>query len=376
MRIRPRHIIVALLAAITAFLLYAARLHTSATPSDNESGLAPPLDMSMEQAPQIALDTHHLDFGTIANDQAAETTVPVYNHGGGLLQITDVRSSCPVCTIGYFDPGKHRIPPGASARMNVKVNPEGIYGFHSQKTLTLWSNDPRNPHVVLTVEARVAPEFEVEPEHFDFGEIEKGTPARRSLVFRSITDSPVRIRKVSLNSDMEKTDVAPLITFDVEELPEADRRAPERPEYQITAAVSPEMGGGDFEISVFIHTDLKRFSPFRTVAKGRVITPYEVTLDQETSELHLRGRASGMITVRGERPVSVSDIRSEHGVVEIQQNRESPEATQIRCAASETLKRGVHKDAVLFNVEMDGRVYPERISVTVYAYETKPRDNR
>jgi hypothetical protein len=369
MRIRARHIVILVLMLITLFILYATTMHEdNAESKDPLSGLAPPIDMPMEMAPEIAVDDTHIDFGVIPSDREAKREVAVYNRGGSPLEIMEVRTSCNLCTIGYFETGKNRIAPGESSLLQIKVSPSGIYGFHSQKTLTLTCNDPRNPQMTLTVEAHVEPEYVLEPEEIDFGEVAKGIEKTTSVMFRSRIEPAVTVQSVSLSPDETTTGDTDAIAFEITPAAAAADQQPGSVEYRISATLRPEMSAGPFEIPVFIHTDLKRFSKHRILAVGTIVAPYTVTLSQTSPGLHLRGSASETVTIRSSAPVRLEDIRSEEGYFDVVLEEPETGSNLLRCVPLKELDRGVYKDALLFAVTQDGNTFTERIEVTVYAY--------
>ncbi len=371
MRIRARHIVVLVLMLITLFILYATTMHQDDVESkDPLSGLAPPIDMPMRMAPEIALDSTHIDFGIIPNDRETKREVAVYNRGGSTLEIMEVRTSCNMCTIGYFETDKNRIAPGESSLLQIKVSPSGIYGFHSQKTLTLACNDPRNPQMTLTVEAHVEPEYVLEPEVFEFGEVAKGVGKTISVMFRSRIEPAVTVQSVSLNPEETTAGDTDAIAFEITPVSAAADQQPENVEYRISATLNPKMSAGPFEIPVFIHTDLKRFAIHRILAKGTIVAPYKVIRSQQSPGLHLRGNASETVTIRGGAVLHLEDIHSETGFFDIVHEEADDGSPIIRCMPRKELDRGVYKDALLFTVKEDSSSYVERIEVTVYAYGT------
>lgn len=380
MRIRVRHIVIIVIVLVTAFILYATSMHQNEEESlDPLSGLAPPINMPMEKAPEIYFDTTTIDLGVIANDKEAHKEVPVYNRGGSVLEITDVRTSCSMCTIGSFENGGNRIQPGESSNLKITVAPRGIHGFHSRKVLTLMCNDPRNPQMELVVEAHVDPEYILEPESFTFGETEKGKPAAISIVLRNCTATAVSVLAVTLAADSTTPEASDNITFQMEEIPEAEWKQAGRKEYRITATLAPEMNAGPFEIPVFIHTDLKRFAIYRVLATGTVVAPYTVELSQPTAALHLKNGAPEVVTLRSDQVFQLKDIRSAQGYFIATEQQEDGGVRFIRCAPKTELERGMHKDSLLFDVVMNDKTYTERIEVTIFAYglthtNTKQRD--
>ena len=112
--------------------------------------------------PSIELETNHYEMGTISNEEPTKGQVMVYNRGKSPLQISRVTTQCG-CTQGAMAKGQETIPAGGQAPLEVTVDPFRIPGFSSTKTLTLFTNDPKNPSIQVKVSADVDPSvlFEV-----------------------------------------------------------------------------------------------------------------------------------------------------------------------------------------------------------------------
>ncbi len=257
--------------------------------------------------------------------------------------------------------------------MIVTVKPDGVLGFHTLKTLTLMTNDPRNPQAQLAVEAHIAPEFSLEPEEFDFGLVRKGDAAKRTMVLRQHVDEPITVQSVDMrpHDAGDSEDFAP-IQFDVTLLPENEWRAAGKREYRILASLSPYVSSGDFQIPVFIRTDVKRFPYHHVFARGTVEAPYTLELGLPGTVLYLREpQTVGRIVVKAEASLLLSDISSEKAYVHWRLETPTPEEVAILCVPNPKNPRGIHKDAILFQVEINGERYPERVAVHVYSHGSK-----
>lgn len=371
MRIRAHHIVLAVLIAVTGFVFYAAVLHRHIESPESAAASSPPMDMPMSQAPEIVLETTDVQLGVIPNDRETVAAVTVKNTGGSRLEVRDVRSSCPRCTIGYFDPGKHLIEAGAESTLHIKVAPDGVFGFHSVKTLALSTNDPRNPQVTITVEATIDPEYEVAPEAFQFGEVNKGEMASCSVIFRSLEETPATLTGVSLNPEQVEAQPTDAIIFVVEPVDESEWAKPGKTEHRITATLGADMRGGAFEISVFLHTDVARAPLHRVVAQGVIVAPYIIELERDAPEMYLQEKGSGIITVYSDDPLELIEARAEKDMLTMQIRQEAPGRWLVQCAPKPGRERGVHRDAVLLQIGHGGAQYTERIPVTIYAHGAK-----
>jgi len=100
--------------------------------------------------PKIVFETVSYDFGTIAR-QADGTCYFVFtNKGDAPLVITKVTAACG-CTVPSYP--REPILPGETGKIKVQYNTKKTGVF--TKTITVSSNDHKNPSVVLTIKGNV-----------------------------------------------------------------------------------------------------------------------------------------------------------------------------------------------------------------------------
>ncbi|HEX71813.1 MAG TPA: DUF1573 domain-containing protein, partial [Candidatus Hydrogenedentes bacterium] len=117
----------------------------------------------------------------MSNTANTEHRLKVFNHGKAPLRIFDIKTTCAACTIGFMPPERAVIPPGGESHIEVVFIPRGVHGFFSHKTLTIYSNDPKQPALMVNVKASVDPEFALEPEEIDFGTLQKGEIPQKTM---------------------------------------------------------------------------------------------------------------------------------------------------------------------------------------------------
>ncbi|MCF8298454.1 MAG: DUF1573 domain-containing protein [Saprospiraceae bacterium] len=102
--------------------------------------------------PIIKFSTNTHDFGTIQEiDGKAKFVFEFTNDGNSELKLTDVKSSCG-CTAPDWT--KTPIPPKGKGFVSAEYNPMNRPGaFH--KAVTVSTNDPKNPSVVLFIKGNV-----------------------------------------------------------------------------------------------------------------------------------------------------------------------------------------------------------------------------
>ncbi len=86
-----------------------------------------------------------------------------------------------------------QIEPGQSGQIEVTVKTEGIAAGALSKSVTVQTNDPRQPQAVLTVTAVVVPEFNLSERFLYFGSVPKGKEATKEITITIPADKPARL---------------------------------------------------------------------------------------------------------------------------------------------------------------------------------------
>jgi mono/diheme cytochrome c family protein len=114
-----------------------------------------------KRGPRLRFETQTHDFGQLRSDQGVVTYRWVYhNDGDEPLRILGTRPSCG-CTATAVD--DREIPSGGHGALEVTFDPSEQHGT-VRKTLGVSSNDPTDPHVLLTIRAKVEVIAPPEPE--------------------------------------------------------------------------------------------------------------------------------------------------------------------------------------------------------------------
>lgn len=116
-----------------------------------------------------------VDLGPIPRGQEIRHEFVIENRGDAPLVITEVEPSCG-CTVASYD---KRIEPGAKGRVGAVVKTEGFRGPIA-KSLSVYTNDPENPRIVLVIKAILREMVEVDPGYVRFRAV-VGEPAQPSV---------------------------------------------------------------------------------------------------------------------------------------------------------------------------------------------------
>ncbi len=102
-------------------------------------------------APAISFDVNTFEFGNVKQGDKVEHVFTISNNGKSDLYIRKVKASCG-CTA--VSPADKMIPAGKSTTMKVVFNSRGKVGKQN-KTITIISNDPKQPRRILWVKGVV-----------------------------------------------------------------------------------------------------------------------------------------------------------------------------------------------------------------------------
>lgn len=112
--------------------------------------LPAPTAEELASSPAVNLNKNVHNFGKLEKGQTAKTTFTVHNTGKSNLQIERLQSAC-ACV--NYTVSKSAIAPGEQATLELSYTPRSLNLQH--ETVTLTSNDLKNPQVQLTLQAQV-----------------------------------------------------------------------------------------------------------------------------------------------------------------------------------------------------------------------------
>jgi len=101
----------------------------------------------LKKAPKIVFDNTDYDFGTVRSGAVVKYSFTFQNTGKNNLIIRKVKSSCG-CTAST--PKDKIIKRGGNSQIDISFNTHGRTG-RQHKTVTVITNDPNNPEVVLNI---------------------------------------------------------------------------------------------------------------------------------------------------------------------------------------------------------------------------------
>jgi len=127
---------------------YRNSIAVSTTLEEDFSQLSP---AELAAAPVVTYDSDSFDFGDIKPGTRVEHTFNLKNTGKRDLLIRDVKSSCG-CTA--VSPSKNLVASNESVPLKVVFDSTGKSGRQS-KTITVITNDPKNPTTILRISSNI-----------------------------------------------------------------------------------------------------------------------------------------------------------------------------------------------------------------------------
>lgn len=160
-----------------------------------------------EDWPSIVVDPAAFDLGRILDGEHVSKKILLRNAGRAELVIREIKSDCG-CTVVDLPPEARRIAPGETREVSISFDSTGRARPEAQtKRITILSNDPVNPEVVVTLDVLVESEYRLSPAgSIHLQSLRRGDESRRTLdVLPGSLGKPVRVVKVEVNPEMPLT---------------------------------------------------------------------------------------------------------------------------------------------------------------------------
>jgi len=264
--------------------------------------------------------------------------------------------------------------PGGSVDMEVQIDPRRIPGFKSRKTLTIFSNDPQNPALMIGVSASVDPEFAVEPETIEFGVVKKGEKLPEINVrVRQLLDEPLELTNLTSFGAGGSTAVSPDLDLSLAKLPEEEWAAPGMAEYEITATINENAALGGIDEFVQVETNVPRLPRIR-IPVSATIESFYYTNPSYPAPLLLKPPSADeapideATVVGSDAPVEVTNVQAPAPLnIVVEQGGHPNEKDLVVTIAPEQAETGPLDEVVTFDVtSADGKVAKERLNVRGY----------
>jgi hypothetical protein len=145
--------------------------------------------------PKVAVDSSQHDFGQLGPGAIVSHRFQVSNKGGAPLRLLRVDTSCG-CTSSLL--GKDLLAPGESTELEVNFNTAGLQG-PVQRTVTLVTDDPRSPSLLLGIQAEILGAIQVDSPISYFRDLHGNGRAKGRVRLTSTTGQPIQVLGVKLS---------------------------------------------------------------------------------------------------------------------------------------------------------------------------------
>ena len=240
--------------------------------------------------PRVALDHGVFDFGTVERGVPVDHTFRLPNRGTAELRVDHVKSSCG-CTVAVLS--EREIPPGGEGRVAVTLDTARLSG-RTTKTVSIYTNDPDQPVLALTLTGQVTTDLVVSPNPLYLGHVRRGDDTRHE-----VTIAPGRPGARYVVERLEDTNRAIRARLE----PGAEGRG-----QRVVVELDREMPLGRFNEKLTLHTTSPRdpvitVSVFGSIEGDLVVLPPQVTFGVTRGgtaperDLYIRNRGARPVTV-------------------------------------------------------------------------------
>lgn len=149
------------------------------------------------QPPKIVFEETEHDFGEILQGSNVTHTFTFKNDGEGTLEIGKLKTSCG-CTAALAS--RDKLESGDKGEVKVTFT-SGKFKGNITKTVTVPSNDPKNPEVALHIKAVVKVDIDITPNSLNFGDMRRVSSATKVLTLTKLDGTKIKIVKIESKSE-------------------------------------------------------------------------------------------------------------------------------------------------------------------------------
>ena len=157
--------------------------------------------------PDIEFKELVYDFGEVEPGEVVTHSYEFRNGGDEELTVSKV-AAC--CGVSARFPTPQVIPPGGTGEIAVTYYARGSEGIRT-KRVKVFSNDPDEPRVELTLTGFVKPLLSVTPKGLVFGEVPRGEKARVELKVLPVSAKELKSISVKSSTDWLTTEVVEIV---------------------------------------------------------------------------------------------------------------------------------------------------------------------
>jgi hypothetical protein len=273
------------------------------------------------------------DLGTVPKGEKVAGDFVIRNDGDAVLEITNVQPACG-CTVAEYD---KTIAPGQTGKVHAVVDTSTFNGPIS-KGVTVFTNDPANPQLELTLKAKVEPYISVKPGYARYITVQ-GEPLEGDIVQNVWVPDGTPMDITSVDSPYPFLKITYREATPAEKLPDVKGK-----QWRVEMKLSNDAKVGPLSDYVTVHTNHPKQKIVQIPVSGFVRPVMAVTPPvADFGNLQLSEPLKKTLNVRtfATEPIKVTSIESSNKGVEakIEQLEEGREY-QIRLTVSPSLGKG------------------------------------
>lgn len=144
--------------------------------------------------PQAVVDKADFDFGTVEQNTDVNHTYIITNKGDKDLEIKRTRTTCG-CTVAQ--PSKKLVKKGETVEIQVTFSAGARKGAQNKK-ITVFTNDPKNERLTLTISGTIIERLAFDPQRLRFNDVEPGEDLTETVTVTNSGSRPITISELKI----------------------------------------------------------------------------------------------------------------------------------------------------------------------------------
>jgi hypothetical protein len=213
--------------------------------------------------PKAVLDSLEYDFGRMERDTKRSHTFVIRNEGQVPLILSKGDSTCK-CTL--FNLANDAVPPGSESKVELEWEARAEGGTFRQSA-TIFSNDPENPRIVLTITGLIHESLELDPREVVLSDLSRHESRTVDVKLLALGSESLAVRDLTWNANGEQEFFsASSRPMTAEELPNGVKSG-----VIVSVTVKPGLPLGQFHQKISLRSNLKSRAEIEIPVSGRVL---------------------------------------------------------------------------------------------------------
>ena len=217
-------------------------------------------NLAAKDSPKLVCDKPTYNFGEMVNIKTVKHTFILRNEGDAPLVISNVRASCGCTTANISN---KTIAPGEEVTLDAQLALQGYKG-DVKKNITVMSNDPERPQLILYLEGTAIEDIKIEPNNVSFGYIAEKATATKTVDITAAKNSPLQITKIEADSNYYDTKLETI----------EDKKA-----YQLKITLKPQSSAKKISDKIYVFTDNSAYEKIEIIVSANIFRLLRTTPD-------------------------------------------------------------------------------------------------